>query len=174
MLKSASFPSVIGGNLVVATSGNGIDFSATAHAAGMTSEVFSDYEEGTWTPVLTCATPGDLNVVYSTQLGIYTKVGRLVTVYASVITSTFTHSTASGAIRFTGLPFTVGQRGVGSIAFERITKANYTNFTAVANPTSTYAEVFASASAQVTSTVKITEMPTAGTVAIQFTLTYSV
>jgi hypothetical protein len=38
------------GNLVIGTAGKGIDFSANTHAAGMTSELLNDYEEGTWTP----------------------------------------------------------------------------------------------------------------------------
>jgi hypothetical protein len=35
------------GNLVIGTAGKGIDFSANTHAAGMTSELLNDYEEGT-------------------------------------------------------------------------------------------------------------------------------
>ena len=39
------------GNVVMSTSGKGIDFSATASGSGtMTSELLNDYEEGTWTP----------------------------------------------------------------------------------------------------------------------------
>ena len=38
------------GNLVIGTSGKGIDFSATSDGSGTTgSEVLDDYEEGTWT-----------------------------------------------------------------------------------------------------------------------------
>jgi hypothetical protein len=55
MLKTVGFPSsrtgdqtIINGNLVIATSGKGIDFSATPGTG--TSELFNDYEEGTWTP----------------------------------------------------------------------------------------------------------------------------
>jgi len=41
------------GNLVIGTSGKGIDFSATSDGSGtMTSELLDDYEEGTWTPVI--------------------------------------------------------------------------------------------------------------------------
>ena len=39
-----------GANNIVMNSGYGIDFSATAGTG--TSELFNDYEEGTWTPVL--------------------------------------------------------------------------------------------------------------------------
>jgi hypothetical protein len=58
------------GNLVIGTSGKGIDFSATSHPAGMTSELLSDYEEGTWTPTNTNAL-----TVNSAK---YTKIGRIV------------------------------------------------------------------------------------------------
>ena len=61
--------------------------------------------EGTWTPVITFATPGNLNVVYSNQQGRYIKIGKQVTVSCMLITTTFTHTTASGELRVTGLPF---------------------------------------------------------------------
>lgn len=72
------------------------------------ANTLDDYEEGTWTPVLTFATPGDLSIVYSTQAGTYTKVGRFLKIDGTIITSTFTHSTASGELRITGSPFTTG------------------------------------------------------------------
>ena len=62
------------GNLVIGTSGKGIDFSITSHPAGMTSELFSDYEEGTWTPVDQSGAGLALTVVAAN----YTKVGRAV------------------------------------------------------------------------------------------------
>ena len=65
------------GNVIVA-SGQGIDFSATAGTG--TSELFADYEEGTWTPTVEF---GGLSVgvTYgSTRQGTYTKIGRAVTV----------------------------------------------------------------------------------------------
>lgn len=65
-----------------------------------------DYEEGTFTPVITFSTPGDLNVVYSMQNGSYVKIGSLVWWRATIGTSTFTHSTASGGLQIAGLPFT--------------------------------------------------------------------
>ena len=39
---------VSAGNVIIGTSGKGIDFSATAGTG--TSELLDDYEEGTWTP----------------------------------------------------------------------------------------------------------------------------
>lgn len=41
---------VVDGNIVIGTAGKGVDFSSSSHAPGMTSELLSDYEEGTWTP----------------------------------------------------------------------------------------------------------------------------
>ena len=69
------------GDLVFATSGHGIDFSATSDVSGATSELLDDYEEGTWTPVLGSSggsAPG--NGSYETQAGTYTKIGDRVTV----------------------------------------------------------------------------------------------
>ena len=93
----------LSGNLVVA-SGSGIDFSATSGTG--TSELFDDYEEGTWTPAWSRLTAGDF--AYSAgggDLGLYTKIGN--TVYASFrVQGTFTEITASGTYCITGLPFT--------------------------------------------------------------------
>jgi len=171
-IQADSNVSVRNGNLIIGTSGKGIDFSATAGTG--TSELFDDYEEGTWTPEITAATVGDLAVTYSVQTGLYTKIGRTVTVYASITTSSFTHTTASGIARVANLPFAVGQRGVGALVYEGITKTGFTSFLSVPNAGTTIAELYASRSGGTTSTVKITEMPTAGTVFLQFTATYTV
>jgi len=78
----ATTPTLVGdvtlstGNLVV-SNGKGIDFSATPNPGGMTSELFRDYEEGTWTP--TDASGAGLTLtVNGTQF--YTRVGRVITV----------------------------------------------------------------------------------------------
>lgn len=78
-----------------------------AQNASADANTLDDYEEGTWTPTITFQTAGDLNVVYSFNTGTYTKIGRLVTVHASIATTTFTHTTASGQIRIDGLPYAV-------------------------------------------------------------------
>jgi hypothetical protein len=63
-----------------------------------------DYEEGTWTMGITFSTPGDLNVVYSSQSGRYTKIGRAFLYEGTVTTTTFTYTTATGTLRVSGLP----------------------------------------------------------------------
>jgi len=91
------------GNVVIGTSGKGIDFSATADSSGtMTSELLDDYEEGTWTP--TMGTDGS-NFTESSQLGFYTKIGRQVFVNGEVTTSSINGQ--SGNLQIMGWPFTV-------------------------------------------------------------------
>lgn len=95
-------------NLVINTSGKGIDFSATSGTG--TSELFDDYEEGTWTGTLTAATPPTTPI---TATGTYTKIGRLV-MYNINFTNVDTTG-AAGAASVTGLPFTAGQTSQGEI-----------------------------------------------------------
>jgi hypothetical protein len=91
------------GNLVIGTSGKGIDFSATSDGSGtMTSEVLDDYEEGTFTPTL-LGSGSNPTVTYSSQSGSYTKIGNLVTI--NIYLSTSAYSGGSGNIRIGGLPF---------------------------------------------------------------------
>jgi hypothetical protein len=90
------------GNLAFPT-GKGIDFSATANGSGtMTSELLSDYEEGTWTPV-----PNGVSVVSGspTYVGTYTKIGRMVHASIFQTAGTGTINVVAGSY-FTGLPFT--------------------------------------------------------------------
>lgn len=91
------------GNLVIGTSGKGIDFSATPGTG--TSELLSDYEEGTWTPVIARSGGGLSYTPSGSDVGYYTKVGRQVTVTCS-FGGTWTGG--SGDFEITGLPFTVG------------------------------------------------------------------
>ena len=88
------------GNLIVGTSGKGIDFSATPGTG--TSELLADYEEGTWTPVLTGDT-SSTGITYSGQVGRYVKIGNLVTVDISLTLSAKT--LIVGAVIITGVPY---------------------------------------------------------------------
>ena len=110
----ATTPTLVGdvtlstGNLVIGTSGKGIDFSITSHPAGMTSELLADYEEGTWTPNLT-GDGGGSGQTYTAQTGTYTKVGRLVTVNFFIQLSA--KGTITGNVIIDNLPFTVLNTG---------------------------------------------------------------
>jgi hypothetical protein len=89
------------GNLVIGTSGKGIDFSATPGTG--TSELLADYEEGTWTPIVVGKTTAGTGT-YSTQSGFYTKMGNMVTF--SAILGWSAH-TGTGNIQIQGLPFAI-------------------------------------------------------------------
>ena len=92
------------GDLIMAD-GKGIDFSADASpAAGMTAEILDDYEEGTWSPVVTDGS-NPMTMHGSYDEGYYTKVGNLVTVTGYLLTSS--KGAATGNIKITGLPFTI-------------------------------------------------------------------
>jgi hypothetical protein len=97
--KNNSNVHINSGNLVFGTAGNGIDFSATAGVG--TSELFDDYEEGTWTP-----TDGSgQGLTFAGVVATYTKVGNMVRV-----TANFTYPSNSSGLntRVNGLPFTTG------------------------------------------------------------------
>ena len=89
------------GNLVIGTSGKGIDFSATANSTGANqAELFDDYEEGTWTASIAGTTSNPTTAVTLTSAR-YTKVGRMVFAGFSLRANT-----SSGNVTIGGFPFT--------------------------------------------------------------------
>jgi hypothetical protein len=106
------------GNLVIGTSGKGIDFSATPGTG--TSELLADYEEGTWTPTLAFS-GASVGITYGFQQGSYTKVGRLVT--ATCLFSLSSKGSSSGNAYIEGLPFATSSTyyAVGVIRISAIT-----------------------------------------------------
>lgn len=159
--------------LLTLTAGQ-IAFPATQNPSA-DANTLDDYEEGTWTPVLTFATPGDLNVVYSAQEGLYTKIGRLVTAVCTINTSTFTFTSASGNCNITGFPFanhaTVRARS-GTAQFQGVTKAGFTQMDLGMIGGQQLAIPAMSASATNVSAVTAANMPTGGTVIFSFTISY--
>jgi hypothetical protein len=116
-ITSSGDVTVSTGNLVIGTSGKGIDFSATAGTG--TSELLDDYEEGTWTPVVTNGTSNA--TMNGTTYGLYTKIGRQVTVTAYVRTDSLA-GLSTGNVRIAGLPFAAGStnnayHAAGSVAW---------------------------------------------------------
>ena len=83
----------------------GLNFP-NAQVASADANTLDDYEEGTWTPALDWATTGDSVRTISTNTANYVKVGKKVTLFFDTTTSTMTHTTASGALTISGLPFT--------------------------------------------------------------------
>ena len=81
------------GDLVVGTAGKGIDFSANG------GDVLSQYDEGTWVPVVTASSGA---ITSYTSSGSYTRIGRMVT--ATINAKVTDAGTGSGALIST-LPF---------------------------------------------------------------------
>jgi hypothetical protein len=85
------------GNLIIGTSGKGIDFSATPGTG--TSELLADYEEGTWVPT----DVSGAGLAFTSAAGFYTKVGRVVVATFRII---FPVTADVSSANFGGLPFT--------------------------------------------------------------------
>jgi hypothetical protein len=83
-------------------SGGGIQFPAT-QVASADANALDDYEEGSWTPAIAFG-GGTTGVTYSIQGGVYTKIGRYVSVQGALVLTS--NGTSAGAVTITGLPFT--------------------------------------------------------------------
>jgi hypothetical protein len=167
----------LAGGEIVNTGHYSLRYDSTANSAAGAWILLNStipYDASTWTPVLTFATPGDLSVTYSDQVGTYTKIGRQVTVHFGISTSAFTHTTASGQLKITGLPFTVGLDAYGPGFFQGITKAGYTSVSFEANASSTEILVWASGSGVAGGGVVVADVPTGGIVQLYGTITYFV
>jgi len=139
-IDSSGNVTINNGNLVIGTSGKGIDFSATANSSGtMTSELLSDYEEGTWTPGISGSSGGSYTAGGS-NAGWYRKIGKIVFLGGTL------HWTAqvtaySGNLTLTGLPFASNTAsnarsggGLGAIASGLTFTAGYSSWTFVIDP----------------------------------------
>jgi len=86
--------------------GHGLNFaSASSDSSGMASELLDDYEEGTFTPALAYATGGTTGIAYDSQIGRYTRIGRVVSIYFRIDLSN--KGSGSGNAYISGLPYTV-------------------------------------------------------------------
>lgn len=154
-----------------------IKFPGT-QVASADANTLDDYEEGTWTPALSFDTPGDLTATLSTALGWYTKVGNLVNIWFNVVTSTFTHTTAAGNVKITGLPAGLtassSANGLyyGEVNWQGITKAGYSQINPRIVPSDTQLFLIASGSGVAVSGVAVTDMPTGGSVVLRGHVAY--
>jgi hypothetical protein len=86
------------GNLVIGTSGKGIDFSVTGDSSGtMSNELLDDYEEGAWQPTI-----GGNNM--SVNHAHYTKIGNFVHLDFDI-----TGTASANGNTIAGLPFAATQ-----------------------------------------------------------------
>lgn len=167
---SGAFTTLSASGLISANGGQ-IAFPAT-QVPSADANTLDDYEEGAWTPTLTFATPGNLSVAYAanSRIGVYTKVGRTVFLSFIITTSTFTHTTASGACRITGLPFTsanvTNQNAYGGCTWQGITKANYSDVVPAVFANNAIVNFTISGSGQNATNLTAADMPTGGTVVL--------
>lgn len=132
MLKTVGFPStrtgdqtIVNGNIVIGTAGKGIDFSANTHAAGMTSELLTWYEEGTFTPTVEGSTSAG-SATYTYQIGRYTRTGDRVSFTLRV---GWSGGTGTGNLLVAGLPFASANVTVGGFSSVHVFAAAPSNVT---------------------------------------------
>lgn len=94
-IDNAGDVSVLTGNLVISTSGKGIDFAANG------GDVLSQYEKGSWTPVVTAAT-GSITS-YTVNAATYVQIGLQVTAYFDF---TITNNGTGAGVVNVSLPIT--------------------------------------------------------------------
>ena len=99
-IQSGGDVTVENGDIVFGTAGKGICLGATSNTDANTLD---DYEEGTWTPTITCSTSGSYTVDTGANALAYTKVGRVVHIQGGV--NIASESSPNGNIRMS-LPFT--------------------------------------------------------------------
>ncbi len=100
------------GNIVISTSGKGIDFSAVPDGVTVSSELFDDYKEFTFTPTVT-SSGGTFTPTYATQAGFGRKVAGGVFIHGEINVSSVS-GTPSGGLRLEALPFTAENAGANT------------------------------------------------------------
>lgn len=121
------------------SSGNGINFAATSDASGMSSELFDDYEEGTFSPVF--HTGGGVNgLTHDYSVGTYIRVGNRVILngFAS-LSGKDGGSIIGGNVTIAGLPFTIANNNnaysAAGLRIQNISFADQCSLATVVNST---------------------------------------
>jgi len=159
------------GNLVIGTSGKGIDFSATSGTG--TSELFDDYEEGEWSPVVRDDSSAG-NTGGGTIKGFYTKIGRNVFINFSVSNLTTTGMTSGNDLFITGLPYTPATVSgtnyyTGALVMHSVTTAG--NQAVAIQDATNYIKLYETVSGAAFEFITVGDI-SSGTSDIRFSLTY--
>ena len=97
------------GNVIIGTHGKGIDFAANTQdeigGGSVSSEIFDDYEVGTFTPALTDSSGVERQHSGSGKFGHYTKIGNRVFFNLRVVIVGAGSATGSSLAQIRGLPF---------------------------------------------------------------------
>lgn len=89
---------IVNGNLVIGTSGKGIDFSASG------GNVLSQYDEGSYVTALSPTTSGSVTLLGTNNTLQYTRIGRMVTVVGRLMVDSVNSPVGALAV---DLPFAV-------------------------------------------------------------------
>lgn len=154
--------SVNAGNIAI-QNGNGIDFSDNSSTPGIgasaTSQIFDDYEEGTWTPLYFGETVTGNFTYNSITSGYYTKIGRVVYIQGVIVTNTVGIS-PTGSMAIAGLPYTVlntnGNYPPFYISVFANWKSNMINISLEGTPNSTNIKLFKTTAAGTSNNTRIT------------------
>ena len=110
-----------GGHLIPGNAATGIYHGVTS---ATDANLLHDYEEGTWTPHLESNTNDEVDN-YDSRSGVYTKIGRLVTLHCYIDAGT--KGTVGGDyVRIVNFPFT--PENTNSITFAAATIGYWQNF----------------------------------------------
>ena len=96
---------VADGDITLA-SGHGISFAATGDGTNDDSELFDDFEEGTWTGQYKSSS-GDMTMNSTNKYGRYVKIGRMVHFWGYMGASAVGSATTGQGLQMTGLPFNI-------------------------------------------------------------------
>ena len=146
---------------------NGITFPAS-QSASSDANTLDDYEEGTWTPVLSFG-GASVGIAYTYQAGFYTKIGNTVTVQYVVFLSSKGSSTGNNQI--SGLPFSTANndtKRAGAYQFTDRVTANQL----LTNNNSTIFSLQTIPATSVTSATNLTNTDFSATTYISGTFTY--
>lgn len=145
--EGAAFLQLAGGTLTGLLTVDGrITFPAVQNPSS-NANTLDDYEEGNWTPVLG-GSGGTSGQTYSTQVGRYTKIGKLVFVQGYFVLTA--KGTITGNCRIEGLPFTAlnVSNAFSTLGVEWFnTTGTYVTIRAEVTPNSTLASIFAATAA---------------------------
>ena len=119
---------------IVMGAGKGISFGNNANASGMTSEVLDDYEEGTWTPVIS-HNDGSGVVPMTVVQANYVKIGKLVHLrcYLTNINPNGNAGTTGAYYGIRGMPFTVAGYGSWQMVYASNGVTSYGGYTSAAS-----------------------------------------
>jgi hypothetical protein len=127
-------------------------------------------------PTVTFATPGDLNVSYSSRSLSYIRIGDFV-FFSYAMNFTPTYTTASGEIRFEGLPFTIGRTTAGQLAAKTAGMAfpaGTTMVVALMGNGVTYVNLRGIGTGVATANLSVTEFPSATARSVTFNGCYTI